>query len=154
MSSNFEAVFIAGPTASGKSALAVAAARELGAIVVNADSMQVYRDLRVITNRPSPEEESTVPHRLFGLVDGAVNFSAGRYMADAAALVTELRGSGTIPVFVGGTGLYFRALTEGLSDIPAVPQLYARASGRPRRAARRRPCTRSSRGRIRRWRLA
>ena len=121
MSSKVEAVFIAGPTASGKSALALEAARDLGATVINADSMQVYRDLRIITNRPRPEEESAVPHRLFGFVDGALNFSAARYMAAATELIDELHEHRTIPVFVGGTGLYFKTLTEGLSDIPAVP---------------------------------
>jgi tRNA dimethylallyltransferase len=114
------AVLIAGPTASGKSALAIRLARALGGVVINADSMQVYRDLRVITARPSAEEEALVPHRLYGHVDGAVNFSVGRYMADAVHVLDELE-AGATPVFVGGTGLYFKALTDGLSAIPAVP---------------------------------
>lgn len=121
MSSKVEAVLIAGPTASGKSALAVRVARELGGTLVNADSMQVYRDLRIISNRPSPEEEAEAPHRLFGSVDGAVNFSAGRYVAAAASVLADARDRDATPIFVGGTGLYFKALTEGLSDIPAVP---------------------------------
>ena len=115
------AVLIAGPTASGKSALAVRLAHALRGEVINADSMQVYRDLRVMTARPSPEEEALVPHRLYGHVDGAVNFSVGRYIADAVHVLDELE-AGTIPVFVGGTGLYFKALTDGLSAIPAVPE--------------------------------
>lgn len=122
MSSGIEAILIAGPTASGKSALALEAARAFGGVVVNADSMQVYRDLRVITNRPSAADEAEAPHRLFGAVDGAVNFSAGRYVAAAAAVLAEASECGSVPIFVGGTGLYLKALTEGLSDIPAVPE--------------------------------
>ncbi len=114
------AVLIAGPTASGKSALGIRLAQELDGVVINADSMQVYRDLRVITARPTPEEEAEAPHRLYGHVDAAVNFSVGRYVADAAQVLQELRGR-KLPIFVGGTGLYFKALTEGLSDMPAVP---------------------------------
>lgn len=115
------AVLIAGPTASGKSALAMALAREFGGVVVNADSMQVYRDLRVLTARPTPEEEASVPHRLYGHVDGAMNYSAMRYAAEVSALLTELRESGELPILVGGTGLYFKALTEGFSAMPPVP---------------------------------
>src|SRR5712672_3489717 len=79
------AILIAGPTASGKSALALGLAAKLEGVIVNADSMQVYRDLRVITARPTPEQEASVPHRLYGHVDAAVNFSAGHWVADAAA---------------------------------------------------------------------
>jgi len=114
------AVLIAGPTASGKSALGIKLAQALGGVVINADSMQVYGDLRVITARPTPEEEALVPHRLYGHVDAAVNYSVGRYVADAVAILGEL--DGRVPIFIGGTGLYFKALTEGLSDIPAVPE--------------------------------
>jgi tRNA dimethylallyltransferase len=113
------AVLIAGPTASGKSALALALAQELGGIIINADSMQVYRDLRVLTARPSPEEERLVPHRLFGHVDAAENYSAGRYVADAARILNELP-SGAMPIFAGGTGLYFRSLMTGLAAIPPI----------------------------------
>jgi tRNA dimethylallyltransferase len=114
------ALLIAGPTASGKSAAALALARRFGAAIVNADSMQVYQDLRILTARPSPEEERLAPHRLFGVVDGALNFSAGRWARAAGEILAE---TGERPVvFVGGTGLYFRALTEGLSDIPPVPE--------------------------------
>jgi tRNA dimethylallyltransferase len=115
------AVLIAGPTASGKSALGIRLARELGGVVINADSMQVYRDLRVLTARPMPEEEAQAPHRLYGHVDGAVNYSVGRYIADAVDTLMTLDPQ-TVPIFVGGTGLYFKALTEGLSDIPPVPE--------------------------------
>lgn len=114
-------LLIAGPTASGKSALAIRLAERLGGTVVNADSMQVYRDLRVITARPTKAEEAAVPHRLFGTVDAAINYSVARWQADMAALLNELKAQGRIPIITGGTGLYFRALTEGLSDIPKVP---------------------------------
>jgi tRNA dimethylallyltransferase len=96
-------------------------AQELGGIVINADSMQVYRDLRVLTARPTPEEESEVPHRLYGHVDGAVNYSVGRYITDAVETLAGLDPQ-TVPIVVGGTGLYLKALTEGLSDIPPVPE--------------------------------
>jgi tRNA dimethylallyltransferase len=99
----------------------MALAREFGGVVVNADSMQVYADLRVLTARPTAEEEASVPHRLYGHVDGAVNSSAMRYVADVATLLTQLRQSGQLPIFVGGTGLYFKALTDGFSAMPAVP---------------------------------
>ncbi|KFC67045.1 tRNA dimethylallyltransferase [Bosea sp. LC85] len=118
----YRAVLIAGPTASGKSALAIEIARRFGGTVVNADSMQVYADLRIITARPTIEEEAMVPHRLYGHVDGAVNHSAMRYVADVSAILGELERNGSLPVLVGGTGLYFKALTEGLSEIPPVPE--------------------------------
>lgn len=113
------AILIAGPTASGKSALATALALRHGGVVVNADSMQVYSDLRTLSARPTIEEEARAPHRLYGHVDGAVNFSAGQYAREATALLAEI--GDRLPVFVGGTGLYFRALEEGLSDLPPVP---------------------------------
>jgi tRNA dimethylallyltransferase len=114
------ALLIAGPTASGKSAAALALAERLGALIVNADSMQVYADLRILTARPTPDEESQAPHRLFGQIDGAVNYSVGRWARAARDVLAE---AGKRPViFVGGTGLYFQALTEGLSEVPAVPE--------------------------------
>jgi len=124
------AVLIAGPTASGKSALALALAERLGGTVINADSMQVYRDLRVITARPTPEEERLVPHLLYGHVDAAENYSTGRWVTDAARTLKEVEAVGRMPIFVGGTGLYFRALLRGLSDIPPVPaDMRARVRG-------------------------
>jgi tRNA dimethylallyltransferase len=99
--------------------LGIKLAQALDGMVINADSMQVYQDLRVITARPTPEEEALAPHRLYGQVDAAVNYSVGRYVADAAGALAGL--DGKVPIFVGGTGLYFKALTEGLSDMPAVP---------------------------------
>lgn len=116
-----EAVLIAGPTASGKSALALELALNAGGIVINADSMQVYRDLRVITARPTQDEEARVPHRLYGHVDAAVNFSAGAWISDATTALEEARVEGRLPIFIGGTGLYFKALTAGLSVVPPIP---------------------------------
>jgi tRNA dimethylallyltransferase len=116
-----KAVLIAGPTASGKSALALELAQKTGGVVINADSMQVYRDLRVITARPTPEEEAKVPYRLYGHVDAAVNFSAGHWVTDAAAVLAEVRAQNRLPIFVGGSGLYFKALTRGLSAVPPIP---------------------------------
>ena len=116
-----DAVLIAGPTASGKSALALALARKSGGVIINADSMQVYRDLCVLTARPSAEEETEVPHRLYGHVDAAVNFSAGSWVGDAARVLAEVRAQQRPPIFVGGSGLYFKALTRGLSAVPPIP---------------------------------
>ena len=118
---NDKAVLIAGPTASGKSALALELAQSTGGVVINADSMQVYRDLRVLTARPTLEEEARVPHRLYGHVDAAVNFSAGSWVADAAKVLAEVRAQNRLPIFAGGSGLYFKALTRGLSAVPPIP---------------------------------
>ncbi|MDA9532031.1 tRNA (adenosine(37)-N6)-dimethylallyltransferase MiaA [Bradyrhizobium sp. CCBAU 25338] len=116
-----KAVLIAGPTASGKSALALELALATGGVVINADSMQVYRDLRIITARPTAADEALVPHRLYGHVDAAVNFSAGAWVSDAAKALDEARAQGRLPIFIGGTGLYFKALTAGLSVVPPIP---------------------------------
>ncbi|MCF2522624.1 tRNA (adenosine(37)-N6)-dimethylallyltransferase MiaA [Bradyrhizobium sp. G127] len=117
-----QAVLIAGPTASGKSALALALAEVTGGIVINTDSMQVYRDLRVLTARPTPDEVARAPHRLYGYCDAAVNCSAGSWVADAALVLAEARAANRLPIFIGGTGLYFKALTRGLSAVPPIPQ--------------------------------
>jgi tRNA dimethylallyltransferase len=114
-------VLIAGPTASGKSALALALAERIGGTIINADSMQVYGDLRTITARPTDAEEARVPHRLYGHVDAAVNYSVGQYVTDATAALAETRRLGRMPIFVGGTGLYFKALTAGLAAVPPIP---------------------------------
>lgn len=119
-----EAILIAGPTASGKTKLAIDLAREHRAAIVNADSMQVYADLRIITARPGPEEENRAPHHLFGHVDGAVRYSTGQWLRDVAALLPRL---GRPVIFVGGTGLYFQALLGGLSPVPPVPGEVVRA---------------------------
>jgi len=113
------ALLIAGPTASGKSAVASKLAERFGAEIVNADSMQVYRDLRILTARPDESEILRAPHWLFGEIDGAVNFSVGRWVDAATTLLGKAKGP---LIFVGGTGLYFRALTEGLSEIPQIPE--------------------------------
>ena len=120
LSDSSKAILIAGPTASGKSALAFELAQATGGVVINADSMQVYRDLRVITARPTVEEEARVPHRLYGHVDAAVNFSAGSWVADAATVLAEVRAQNRLPIFTGGSGLYFKALTRGLSAVPPI----------------------------------
>jgi len=130
------ALLIAGPTASGKSALALKLAEESGAAIVNADSMQVYADLRILTARPTPVEERRATHCLFGEIDGAVNYSVGLWSRRARDVLAELGEAPTI--FVGGTGLYFRALTEGLSDMPEVPEA-VRAMVRRRAAGRASP---------------
>ena len=121
------AILIAGPTASGKSGLALSLAERLGGVIINADSMQVYRELRVLTARPTAEEEARAPHALYGFVSGAEAYSVGRYVQDAAEAVAQARASGRVPIVVGGTGLYFKALLQGLSPIPAIdPQVRAR----------------------------
>jgi tRNA dimethylallyltransferase len=119
--SDIDAILITGPTASGKSALAVELAKEHGGVVVNADSMQVYDTLRILTARPSDEDMLGVPHHLYGHVPAARPYSTGAWLREVAGLVGQLREEGLLPVFVGGTGLYFRALTGGLSDMPDIP---------------------------------
>ena len=114
------AILIHGPTASGKTRLATALARKHGGEIVNADAMQCYADLNVLTARPDAEELASAPHHLFGHVDAAARYSVGVWSKDAAAKIAELRDAGRLPIIVGGTGLYLMALTEGLSDIPAV----------------------------------
>lgn len=115
------AILIAGPTAAGKSAIAMRLAEAFDGVVVNADSMQVYRELRILTARPSPEDESRCPHRLYGHRSAAEPYSTGAWASEAAEVIADLGASGRLPVFVGGTGLYFRALLEGLSPIPSIP---------------------------------
>ncbi len=115
------AVLIAGPTASGKSALALDIAEQLDGVIINADSMQIYSDLRIITARPSPAEEARVPHRLYGHVDAALSYSVGRYLGDVADALARADRQGKLPIVVGGTGLYFKALTHGLAVIPPIP---------------------------------
>jgi tRNA dimethylallyltransferase len=114
-------VILAGPTASGKSALALDLARALGGTVINADSMQVYRELRVLTARPSPEEEAEIPHRLYGVLPAAEACSAARWRSLALAVISEAHAAGRLPILVGGTGLYLRAIERGLSPIPDIP---------------------------------
>jgi tRNA dimethylallyltransferase len=118
--STVNAILITGPTASGKSALAVELAKRHEGAVVNADSMQVYDTLRVLTARPSDEEMQGVPHHLYGHVPAGAAYSTGAWLRDVSALLPPLRSAGRLPVFVGGTGLYFKALTGGLSAMPVI----------------------------------
>jgi tRNA dimethylallyltransferase len=117
-----DAILIAGPTASGKSALAVALARKIGGLVINADSMQVYSVLHVLTARPGPADLEAAPHYLYGHVHPATSYSTGAWVEDVRRLSEDGVFSKGRPIFVGGTGLYFRALTQGLSDIPEIPR--------------------------------
>lgn len=111
---------IAGPTASGKSALAIALAEKHHGTVINADSAQVYADLRVLSARPSIEEEARVPHRLFGHIDGADIYSAARWASEARAEIDAARAAGRLPILVGGTGLYLLTLIEGIAPVPEI----------------------------------
>ena len=115
------ALLIAGPTASGKSAAALSVAERLGGVVINADSMQVYRELRVLTARPTAAEEARAPHRLYGAVSAAEPFSVGKWLPRARAEVAAALAKGRLPIVVGGTGLYFAALTAGLAPVPDIP---------------------------------
>lgn len=114
-------LLIAGPTASGKSALARRRAADGPSVIVNADSMQVYSALRLLTARPTVEEEAEAPHRLFGHVPATERYSVGRWLDDVATVLDEAAASGRRPIVVGGTGLYFRALTEGIAPVPSIP---------------------------------
>ncbi|PLK68996.1 tRNA (adenosine(37)-N6)-dimethylallyltransferase MiaA [Rhizobium sp. TH135] len=120
-SKNNDAILITGPTASGKSALALAFARAHDSVVINADSMQVYDTLQVITARPSVEEMGGIHHELYGHVPARRSYSTGDWLREVGSLLADLRKEGRLPVIVGGTGLYFKALTGGLSDMPAIP---------------------------------
>ena len=117
----FDAVLIAGPTASGKSAAALELARESGGVVINADSMQVYREAPILTAQPSAQDRARVPHLMYGHVSAHALYSTGLWRDDAAKALAQARRNGRLPIFVGGTGMYFMALTEGLADIPAIP---------------------------------
>ncbi|HEY0117004.1 MAG TPA: tRNA (adenosine(37)-N6)-dimethylallyltransferase MiaA [Allosphingosinicella sp.] len=120
---------IAGPTASGKSALALALAERAGGVIINADSAQVYRDLRILSARPSAEEQKRVPHVLYGYLDGASPCSAADWAADARAEINRAQLAGRLPILVGGTGLYLRTLLEGIAPVPEI-DLAIRASVR------------------------
>lgn len=111
---------IAGPTASGKSALALALAERVGGAVINADASQVYADLAVLSARPSSDEMARAPHRLFGHVDGAEACSAARWARDAKAEIAAAQKAGRLPILVGGTGLYIRTLLDGIAPVPEI----------------------------------
>ena len=124
----FDAVLIAGPTASGKSAAALALAEKIGGAVINADSMQVYAEAPILTAQPDTAAKARVPHRLYGHVKARELYSVGRYAEDAARALREVQSMNRIPVFVGGTGMYFMALEEGLASIPDIsPDIRAQA---------------------------
>ncbi len=122
-------VVVAGPTAAGKSALGIAIAEELGGVIINADSQQRYADLRILTSRPSEADEVRVPHRLFGDLKASDSGSAAEWAIKAASEIETATAAGKLPILVGGTGLYFRALMEGLSDMPVIaPEVRAAAA--------------------------
>jgi tRNA dimethylallyltransferase len=121
-------ILIAGPTASGKSATALALAEIIGAEIVNADAIQVYRDLTILSARPTPAETARAPHHLFGVVDAAVRYSAGEWSRDAAKALADIAARGRPAIVVGGTGFYFRALEQGLSAAPDIPEDIRNAS--------------------------
>ena len=116
------ALLIAGPTASGKSARALELARERGGVVINADALQVYADLRILSARPSPEEEAAVPHRLYGHVAAQQPYSVAAWVAEARREMEAAWAQGLLPIVTGGTGLYFRALEQGLAPVPQIPE--------------------------------
>ncbi len=118
------AILIHGPTASGKTKLAISLARKLGGEIINADAMQCYRDLDILTARPDADELTAAPHHLFGHVDAAVRHSVSAWSKEAVARIAELNAADKVPVIVGGTGLYLMALTEGLSDIPHTEERF------------------------------
>src|SRR5690349_3958941 len=122
-------ILIAGPTASGKSGLALTLAERLGGVIINADSMQVYRELRVLTARPTPEEEGRVPHRLYGVRPAAEAGSVAWWRGEALAAMQAAHDAGQLPILTGGSGMYFAALTGGIADIPD-PGPAARAEAR------------------------
>jgi len=119
--SNNRAILIAGPTASGKSRLALDIANKIDGVIINADSMQVYEDLSILTARPQLSDLAMAPHRLYGFVPGNEAYSVGRYVQDAETAILECAEAGQVPILVGGTGLYFKALLDGLSPIPQIP---------------------------------
>src|SRR6476620_7427954 len=116
-----KAVLVAGPTASGKSGAALALALSLGGTVINADSMQVYLELKLLTARPNESDEVRATHRLYGIVTAAEAYSVGHWLDDVAAALGEAHEQGRVPILVGGTGLYFKVLTEGLAPLPDIP---------------------------------
>lgn len=119
--SKSDVVMVTGPTASGKSGLALALARALNGVVINADSMQVYEELAILTARPGAEALAAAPHRLYGLLPGRAACSAGQWRAMAVVEIEEAHARGRLPLIVGGTGLYLRALEKGLAKMPTIP---------------------------------
>lgn len=120
MTTGIRALLIAGPTAAGKSAIALRLAQELGGAVINADSMQIYREWRILTARPTDHECQTVPHLMYGHVSVREHYSVGKWLRELQNTLPRLEAEGLFPIVVGGTGAYFRALTEGLAEMPSV----------------------------------
>jgi tRNA dimethylallyltransferase len=116
-------IVLAGPTASGKSDLALRLAERVDGTIINADSMQLYRDLRILTARPTPEEEARLPHRLYGVLDAAAPGSVGDWLLRAEDAIVEARKAGRVPIVVGGSGLYIEALLEGIAPVPDIPDV-------------------------------
>ena len=150
-STTLRPILIAGPTASGKSGLALALAQRLGGTIINADSMQVYRELSILTARPSAEDEARAPHVLYGHVSGKEAYSAGRYAADAAAAIADAQAAGRVPIIVGGTGLYFKACCRGCRRSPMPTSTCAPTGVRKPPGGRRPSCTPSSKPATPRW---
>ena len=121
LNSSTDYIILAGPTASGKSALALDLAAEIDGVIINADSMQVYADLHVLTSRPTAADEALLPHRLYGFIDGAERYSVGHWLRDVKKIVQQVRAQGRWPILVGGTGFYLNAAEYGLSPIPDIP---------------------------------
>lgn len=115
------AILIAGPTASGKSGAALAVAEKLGGTIINADSMQVYENLAILTARPDDDDQARAPHRLYGFVPGCEPYNVGRWIDDVSSAIRDADAKGQMPIVTGGTGLYFKALLEGLAPIPDIP---------------------------------
>ncbi len=122
MTKRISALLIAGPTASGKSSLALHLATAANGVILNADALQVYRDLRILTARPTPEDEARAPHRLYGFVPAATAYSVGQWAAAIREEISLAHRQGRLPIIVGGTGLYFSALLSGLSPLPPIPE--------------------------------
>ena len=120
--SKIDAILVAGPTASGKSAFAMKLAEKHEGVIVNADSMQIYLELRILTARPSLEDEAKVPHAMYGTVSGKNAYSVGQWYSDAKDMMALCKKTGKVPIFTGGTGLYFHALLNGLSPVPEIPE--------------------------------
>ncbi len=131
-SASLPVLVLAGPTASGKSGLALRVAEELNGAVINADSMQVYQDLHVLTARPSADDEARAPHHLYGYLDSAVACTVAAWLSRAVEIIRQVQGEGRLPIVAGGTGLYLKALMEGLSDIPDIPSAVKDTSRRMR----------------------
>ena len=120
MDNKSKIILISGPTASGKSNFAIKVAKKVDGEIINADSMQVYKELRVLTARPLKKDYQKIPHHLYGFYSVKKNFSSGMWLKLAIKKIKEIKRRGNIPILVGGTGLYFKALTEGLVKIPKI----------------------------------